>query len=92
MVRGVADLTGLAVVPVHALALAGQLVSTAGSWSLEHGAARFTPAFRPVPGTVHAVVAQAALGASGASSPGAGVPVVEKCVPRTSSAAHRSGC
>jgi hypothetical protein len=47
----------LAVVPVHALALPGPLVATAGSWSQDSGAARFVPAFRPVPGTVHAVVA-----------------------------------
>ena len=67
---------------MHALALADQLVSTAGSWSLEHGAARFTPAFRPVPGTVHAVVAQGALGAPWRELTRAGVPVVE-LVPRT---------
>ena len=57
MVAGVSNPADLAVVPVHALTLAGQLVATAGSWTLEAGAARFTPLFPPVPATVHAVVA-----------------------------------
>jgi hypothetical protein len=62
VVAGVGNPADLAVVPVHALALAGELVGTAGSWALETGAARFTPVFPPVPATVHAVVARSGPG------------------------------
>jgi hypothetical protein len=57
LVTGVSNPTDLAVVPIHALTLAGQLVTTAGSWTVQADAARFTPLFPPVPATVHAVVA-----------------------------------
>lgn len=57
VVVGISGVADLAVVPVHALALAGPLVPMAGSWSLEPAVARFTPLFPAVPTTVHAVVA-----------------------------------
>jgi hypothetical protein len=37
--------------------MAGRLVATAGTWTSEADAARFTPFFPPVPATMHAVVA-----------------------------------
>ena len=37
--------------------MAGRLVATAGTWTFEADAARFTPFFPPVPATMHAVVA-----------------------------------
>jgi hypothetical protein len=46
----------LALVPVGALSLGPDLVTTAGSWELSGEVARFTPRFAAVPGTEYAVV------------------------------------
>lgn len=46
----------LALVPVGALSLGPDLVTTAGSWELSGDVARFTPRFAAVPGTEYAVV------------------------------------